>query len=72
MSTPFRAPINFFQQVIIYFCENSPNGLVAGESSSMAVRYFINYSHRDIDLDYESDIDEFGPKIVVRIFKIFG
>ena len=24
------------------------------------VRYFIHYSHRDTELDYESDIDEFG------------
>ena len=23
---------------------------------------FIKYSHRDIELDYESDIHEFGPK----------
>jgi len=22
--------------------------------------YFIHYSHRDIELDYESDINEFG------------
>jgi len=26
------------------------------------VRYFIRYSHRDNELDYESDIDEFSPK----------
>jgi len=26
------------------------------------VRYLIDYSHRDIELDYESDIDEFDPK----------
>jgi len=26
------------------------------------IRYFTNYSHRVIELDYESDIDEFGPK----------
>ena len=26
------------------------------------VRYFIHYGHRDIEFEYESDIDEFGPK----------
>jgi len=26
------------------------------------VRYFIRNSHRDIELDYESDIDELGSK----------
>ena len=26
------------------------------------VRCFIHYSHRDTELDYESYIDEFGPK----------
>ena len=32
----------------------------------------IYYSHRDIELDYESDIDEFGPKLVVRVCKYLG
>jgi len=31
---PFRATINFFPACNNLFCENSPNGLVAGESSS--------------------------------------
>jgi len=37
-------------------------GLVHASRVQRKVRYFIHYSHRDIELDYESDIDEFGPK----------
>jgi len=44
-------------------------GLLHESRVQRKVRYFIHYSHRDIELGYESDIDEFGPKIVVRVFK---
>ena len=43
-------------------------GLLHANRVQRKVRYFIRYSHRDIELDYESDIDELGPKIVVRVF----
>ena len=28
----------------------------------MPYNYTTDYSHRDIELDYESEIDAFGPK----------
>jgi len=36
------------------------------------VRYFIQYSHRDIELNYESDINELSlvTQIVVIVLKI--
>jgi len=34
----------------------------------MKVRYYIHYSHRDIKLDCEYDIDGFGPKNRREIF----
>jgi len=42
-------------------------GLLHGSRDQRKVRYFIHYSHRDIELDYESNIDEFGPKNIVRV-----
>jgi len=35
-------------------------GLLHASRVQRKVRYFIHYSHRDIELDYESDIDEFN------------
>jgi len=37
-------------------------GLLHANRVQRKVRYFIRYSHRDIELDYESEIDELGPK----------
>ena len=37
-------------------------GLFHANRVKRKVRYFIRYSHRDIELNYESDIDKFGPK----------
>ena len=37
-------------------------GLLQASRVQRKVRYFIQYSHRDIELDYKSDIYEFGPK----------
>src|SRR6218665_595901 len=51
MSTPFRAAINFFQHVIIYFAKIVLMDLLQANQVQRKVRYFINYSHRDIDLD---------------------
>ena len=60
MSTPFRATINFFHHVIIYIAKII--GLLHTRRVQRKVRYFIHYSHRDIELAYKSDIDEFDPK----------
>jgi len=57
MFSPLRATINFFQHVIIYIAKVM--GLLHANRVQRKVRYFIHYSHRDIELDYESDIDEF-------------
>src|SRR6218665_2351060 len=65
MSTPFRATINFFQHVIIDLYVAKIMGLLHASRLSRVqrkVRYFIHYGHRDIEFEYESDIDEFGPK----------
>ena len=62
MFTPFRATINFFEHVLVYFAKIVLMDLLQANQVQRKVRYFINYSHRDIDLDQESDIDEFGPK----------
>ena len=35
-------------------------GLLHASLVQRKVRYFIHYSHRDIELDYEYDTDEFG------------
>ena len=70
--TPFRAAINFFQHVIIYKLVAKIMGLLHASRVLRKVRFFIHCSHRDIELDYESDIDEFGPKIVVKVFKNLG
>ena len=39
-------------------------GLLHASRVQRKVRYmyFIHYGHRDIEFEYESDIDEFGPK----------
>ena len=46
-------------------------GLLQAIRVQKKVRYCFHkvYSHRDIELDCESDIDEFGPNIVVRVFQ---
>ena len=44
-------------------------GLLHASRVQKKVRYFIHYSYRDIELDYESDIDEFGPKNRPESFK---
>ena len=62
MSTPFRATINFVQDVIIYSAKIVLMDLLQTSHFQSNIRYFINYSHRVIELDYESDVDEFGPK----------
>jgi len=77
MSNPFRATINFFQRVIIYIarimwllCQcgnNVENNVVAASQVQREVRYFICYSHRDIELGYGSDI---GLKNRREFFKI--
>jgi len=60
MSTPFREQIKFFRHI----AEN--NGLVACESRSKKSEIFYLLQpqslKRYIELDYESGVDEFGPK----------
>src|SRR6218665_2327228 len=67
----------FFQHVIIYIAKIM--GLFHGSRVQMKVIYFIYYSHRDIELDCESNIDEFDPqkrheflKILVHWRKLLG
>jgi len=73
---PSGRPV-FFQHVVIYIAKIM--GLLHGSRVQRKVRYFIYYSHRDIELDCESNIDEFGPKnrrefsnILVNSSKLFG
>src|SRR6218665_3680002 len=73
---PSRRPV-FFQHILIYIAKIM--GLLHGSRVQRKVRYFIYYSHRDIELDCESNIDEFGPKnrrefsnILVNLSKLFG
>jgi len=49
----FSACNNLYRKII---------GLLHASQVQRKTRYFIHCSHRDIELDYESDIDEFGPK----------
>ena len=37
-------------------------GLLQANRVQRKARYFIHYSHRDIEIDYESDTEEFGSK----------
>src|SRR6218665_3911905 len=61
---PLPGDDSYFQQVIIYIAKNNElvGNLLHASRVQMKVRYFIHYSHRDLELDYESDVDEFGPK----------
>src|SRR6218665_919818 len=70
MSTPFRATINFFHHVIIYIAKIM--GLLRASLVQRKVRYFIQYSNRDIELNYESDINESSlfTQIVMIVSKI--
>ena len=43
-------------------------GLLHANRVQRKVRYFIHYSHRDIELDYKSNIDEFGAKNRCELF----
>ena len=66
-----RCPPPSGRRLIFSACNNlyrENNGLVASRVQRK-VRYFIHYSDKDIELDYESDIEEFCPKIVVRVFQ---
>ena len=61
---PLRATINLFQHVLGLIYIAKIMGLLHANrvQSKAKLRYFIHYSHRDIELDYDSDIDEFGHK----------
>jgi len=61
MSTPFRSTINYFQHVIIYIAKIM--GLLHANRVQRKAKYFTYYSHRDIELDGQSDID------VLRVYK---
>jgi len=60
MFTSFRATINFFQHAIIYIAKIM--ALLHESQVKRKIRYFILYSHRDIELHDASYIDEYGPK----------
>jgi len=47
-------------------------GFLLANRVQRKVRYVIHYSHIDIELDYESDIDEFGPNNCGESFPNLG
>jgi len=61
MSNSLLTTINFLaRSLIMYIAEIMC--LLHASRVQRKVRYFIHYSQRDIEVDHESDIDEFGPK----------